>query len=330
MRVPLCDLSNAGSSTAGCDQPAPLISVIIPHLNDLRRLTRCIEALNAQSLERETFEIIVADNGSDCGIEAVERAAEGARVVSVLEKGAGPARNGALALARGQILAFTDSDCIPDRNWLVEGRAALESSDLVGGRMFLSVADPARPTAVEAFELVFAFDNKRYVERMGFSVTANLFVRRAVGETIGGFQVGVPEDVDWCRRARSAGFRLCYSPQAIVAHPARHSMHELISKWQRLTEEAYGDLQVNGGKRWMWLARSAAVLISPLYDAIRVMTTHRLTGSAPRLAASMVLLRIRALRAWWMLQLLGQTSTSHYAERLAWMHAIAGGVPKVR
>ena len=330
MRVTIGDVQNADSCTGFGSQPAPLISVIVPHLNDLYRLTRCIEALNAQSFPRQAFEIIVADNGSDCGIEAVERAADGARVISVLEKGAGPARNGALALARGLILAFTDSDCTPDRNWLVEGQAALETSDLVGGRMYLTVADPARPTAVEAFELVFAFDNKRYVERMGFSVTANLLVRRSVYEAIGGFQVGIPEDLDWCRRARRAGFRLCYSPQAVVAHPARHSLQKLISKWQRLTEEAYGDLQVNGGKRWMWLARSAAVLISPLYDATNVLTTRRLTGFAPRLAASMVLFRIRALRAFWMLQLLGRSSTSHQPESLAWGHAIASGVPKVR
>lgn len=311
MPVAICDVQKAESCSGYNSPPAPLISVIVPHLNDLTRLTRCVKALNEQGLQRKEFEIIVADNGSDCGIEAVKRAAEGARVISIPEKGAGAARNGALELARGHILAFTDSDCTPDQNWLVEGQAALGASDLVGGKILLTLAEPARPTAVEAFELVFAFDNKRYVERMGFSVTANLLVRRSVYEAIGGFQVGIPEDLDWCRRARRAGFRLCYSAQMVVAHPARHSLPELISKWQRLTEEAYGDQLANGGGRWMWLARSAAVFISPFYDAMRVMTTRRLTGVAPRLAASLELFRIRFLRAWWMLQLLGRSSTRH-------------------
>lgn len=330
MRVTSGDFPNADSTTDYNSQPVPLISVIIPHLNDLQRLKRCVEALNAQSLPREAFEVIVADNGSDCGIEAVKRAAESACVIPVLERGAGPARNGAVAFARGRVLAFIDSDCIPDPNWLAEGNAALETSDLVGGRIVLTVAAPEQPTAVEAFELVFAFDNRRYVERMGFSVTANLLVRRSVYEAIGGFRVGVPEDVDWCRRARRAGFHLCYAPRAVVAHPARQTFQQLISKWQRLTKEAYGDLQANGGKRWMWVARAVAVLASPLYDATKVITTRRLTGLAARLAAVRVLFRIRALRTGWMLQLLVGNRNSHPPETLEWVHAIASGVPKVR
>jgi hypothetical protein len=304
------------------------MSVIVPHLNDLQRLSLCVEALNSQSFEREAFEIIVADNGSDCGVAAVESAAVGARVISVLEKGAAPARNGALALARGRFLAFTDSDCVPDPHWLAEGRAALETSDIVGGNIRLTVSNPTRPTAVEAFELIFAFDNKRYVERLGFSVTANLFAKRAVYDTIAGFQVGIPEDMDWCRRARRAGYRLSYAPRAVVAHPARHDMPELISKWRRLTAEAYGDLRLNGGNLWTWIAKSAAVLVSPLYDAAKVLASRRLSNSAPRLAALMVLFRIRALRAAWMLKLLGRSRNEGNSDRLPWISASGAKPPK--
>lgn len=330
MRVSLRDVCNARSRADLAGLPAPLISVIVPHLNDLQRLSHCVKALNAQSLSRQAFEIIVADNGSDCGIAAVERAAVGARVISVLEKGAAPARNGALALARGRFLAFTDSDCVPHPHWLAEGRAALETSDIAGGSVRLTACNPARPTAVEAFELIFAFDNQRYVERLGFSVTANLFAKRAVYDAIAGFQVGVPEDLDWCRRARQAGFRLSYSPRAVVAHPACHDMRELISKWERLTAEAFGDLRMNGGNLWIWIAKSAAVLVSPLCDVAKVMTTQRLTGIAPRLAATVVLFRIRALRASWMLQLLRRSSAMHYDKSLPWADTEISSIPNVR
>lgn len=303
------------------DQPAPLISVIVPHFNDVQRLARCVQALNAQSVQRDSFEIIVADNGSPCGIEAVGRAAFGARVISVREKGAGPARNGALGLARGCLLAFTDSDCVPDPNWLAEGRTALETSDIVGGHVGVTVSDPRSPTPVEAFEMIFAFDNKRYVERLGFSVTANLFARRAVYDSIGGFKVGIPEDLDWCRRARQAGFRLSYAHRAFVNHPARHDMQELISKWHRLTAESFGDVRMNGGNIGMWIAKSAAVFASPLRDATRVMTTRRVKGVAPRLSATAVLFRIRALRALWMLRLRRQSSVMQYDKSVTWMDA---------
>ncbi|MEZ5855665.1 MAG: glycosyltransferase [Hyphomicrobiaceae bacterium] len=280
---------------------SPFVSVIVPHLDDVVRLSRLMSALSAQTWPRDAFEIIVADNGSGCGIDVVRAAARGARVVAAPERGAGPARNHALAFATGSILAFTDSDCLPDPDWLAQGVAALAAADFVGGAMTVTVGDAARPSPSEAFELVFAFDNERYVAQLGFSVTANLFVRRDVMAAVGGFRTGVPEDLGWCRRARALGYRIGYASGATVQHPAREGFEALARKWRRLTDEAFADWCDGGQSRALWALRALGVLVSPVWDGARVARSSKLRGAGQRMVAAAVLLRLRALRSRWMM-----------------------------
>ena len=145
------------------ENPAPRISVIVPHYNDLERLDACLAALEVQSLPRDSFEVIVADNRSPVGMDEVVRVvgARG-RVVDAPVAGAGMARNSGVEHARAPVLAFTDCDCVPGPHWLEHGVAALESADFVGGRMRVLVDNPAHMSGAEAFEAVFAFDNRGF------------------------------------------------------------------------------------------------------------------------------------------------------------------------
>ena len=186
---------------------APRISVVVPHYNDLERLGRCLAALNAQTMPREAYEIIVADNNSPCGMAAVEQTVEGrARIVTAMTPGAGPARNAGAEAAQGEILAFTDSDCVPEPDWLERGVAALTSADFIGGGMKVLVPGGRPMSGAEAFETVFAFDNERYVKRLHFTVTANLICPRDLFFKVGPFRTAVSEDNEWCWRAREKGF----------------------------------------------------------------------------------------------------------------------------
>src|ERR1700729_1481424 len=112
-----------------------LVSVIVPHLDDYDSLDTCLELLQAQSFPSDRTEIIVADNGSSRGFDAVRRVVGSrGRVIEVAERGAGPARNAAVRASRGEALAFIASDCRPDERWLEEGLAELSQADFVGGR----------------------------------------------------------------------------------------------------------------------------------------------------------------------------------------------------
>jgi glycosyltransferase involved in cell wall biosynthesis len=171
---------NLAVSTCDHDAEAVVrVSVIIPNYQDLENLDRCLTHLEAQTIERDAFEIVVSDNASPVGLAAVEAAVAGrARVVLSREKGAGPTRNVGVAASRGRILAFVDSDCRPDPTFLEEGVRMLDRFDVVGGAIRVDVEKPGRPTPSEAFELVFAFQNEQYIKKKGFSVTAALLVIR--------------------------------------------------------------------------------------------------------------------------------------------------------
>lgn len=275
----------------------PKVSVVVPHYNDLKSLDLCLEALSNQTFAREDVEIVVADNASPQGEAALRELIAGrARLVVVEMRGAGPARNGGVAASRGTILAFTDCDCQPDSAWLAEGVRVLEEADFVGGRMDVLVDDPQHLTAAEAFEMEFAFDNEGYVKRAGFTVTANLFCSRELFDAVGGFEVGVPEDKEWCARARSMGYKIGYAPGAIVGHPARRSWDELFAKWRRLSSEAFTlAVQEPGGRR-RWLLKTCALPMSALAHTPRVLASRRLVTFRQKAAALAALYRLRIWR----------------------------------
>lgn len=272
------------------------ISVIVPHYDDLPGLDRCLTALNEQSVPRSSYEVVVADNLSPCG-EAAVRAVIGdrARLVLAPEAGAGPARNAAVAAAQGSVLAFTDADCVPDRGWLAAGLAALKIHDIVGGAVTLLFTGTTKSGA-EAYEAVFAFNNRRYIEREGFSVTANLFCRRDVYAATGPFHVGMSEDRDWCLRARALGYRLGYAPDARVAHPARKDWRALLMKWRRLNAELYANTLMSPAGRLRWLVATAAMPLSVMVHLPRIIASPALAGAAERVRGAATLARLRLWR----------------------------------
>ena len=283
--------------SAGAPLGAGLVSVVVPHLDDYDNLDACLTLLKAQSFPAERTEIIIADNGSSRGIEAVRRivGARG-RVIEVAERGAGPARNAGVRASRGEAIAFIDSDCRPDRRWLEEGVAELKLADFVGGRVDVLVEDPRRMTPAEAFERVFAFRNERYVKKLDFTVTASMFVWRSVFDAVGGFVNGVPEDKDWCVRARRQGYRIRFAPNSITGHPARRTMPELKRKWRRLVLESYEGSRRDGKGAARILLRQWAALLAVAPQAFLPLTSRRLSGIRNRLAAIGALAELRAYR----------------------------------
>lgn len=276
------------------EQPAR-VSVIVPHYRDVTGLDRCLTALKAQTWPH-AFEIVVADNDSPEGEQWVRDAIAGrASLVVVKERGAGPARNGGVAASTGEILAFTDSDCVPEPQWLSEGLAALRSADFVGGGVEVLVDDPRRVTPVEAFERVFAFDMRHYAEKLGFAGSGNLFVSRRVFEAVGGFRAAVSEDRDFSWRAQAMGFRLGYRDEARVGHPARRTWPELRAKWRRVNRESYA-LAADAGRTWVWALRAVLLVPSIAAHAPKVLASKELLTLEQKMAAIGVLARSRLWR----------------------------------
>lgn len=276
----------------------PFVSVVIPHYGDGNNLRRCLDSLQGQTWPADRFEVIVADNNSAGGAEAVAKIAPGIRVVPAVEQGAGPARNAGAIFAKGSVLAFIDSDCTAAVGWITAGVTALQRYDYVGGQVITVTPDPTRITVAEAYEAVFAFNTKKYIEEDKFSVTANLFVPRAIFDEVGGFRKGVSEDMDWCRRANALGYRLGYADAAIVRHPARHDWGELVQKWNRIIPERFRLESERPGWRWRWLCHMALIAISPIPHSFRVFFNPSLPGLRPKALGLAGLFGIRFYRAW--------------------------------
>jgi glycosyltransferase involved in cell wall biosynthesis len=286
----------------------PSVSVVIPHYNDLGGLGRCYVRLQAQTWPKDDLEIVVADNNSTCGMDAVRSVVPSAIVVPAPVQGAGPARNAGVAASRGRILAFLDSDCVPEPEWIMEGVKALKRYDFVGGQVITFARRPDRPSPTEAYESVFNFNFRRYIEKVGFTGTGNMFVPRLVFDRVGGFRTGVAEDIDWSFRARTLGYQIGYAGRAVVGHPARRNWSELEQRWARMEAEHFLLWRERRYGRVLFALRALVMPVSAVPDVGKVLLTSRLSGPRARLGAIAVLFRLRVWRAWRMLWLVWQDS----------------------
>lgn len=275
-----------------------VVSVIVPHFNQAALLALCLESLERQTLPRSRYEIIVGDNMTPGGVDDLKAKFPRVLFVEAHERGAAHARNAALGIAKGAVIAFTDADCIAAPDWLETGLAGLDGADLCGGRIDVTAADARSLSPVEAFERVFAFRQRDYVESKRFAATANLFARRAAADAIGPFTNGLSEDVDWCRRGAALGLRLAFNDRSIVSHPARRDWSELVRKWDRIILERWNGFATETPlRRPLWLLLAAATAFSAVPHLARVAFSPELKRLRDRAAAAGVLTRIRFWRA---------------------------------
>ena len=215
------------------------VSVIIPVFNDSEKLALCLGALSRQTYPADLFEVIVVDNNSTDSVESVMSGFPGVRLERESHQSLTAARNAGISAAHGEIFAFTDADCIPDGSWIAEGVKAFSSAGhcgAVGGKIELFFRDRLRPTSAEIFESLFAFRQDEIIKRYHQVATANAFTSRSIIEEVGDFDASVLSggDMEWGRRVCAAGYSLCYAPSAIVKHPARATLRDLLNKHMRV------------------------------------------------------------------------------------------------
>lgn len=298
---------------------APLVSVIIPHFNQPDYLRKCLASLPApDGAGVPTYEVLVVDNGSKVLPEAVVAEFRQVRLLQETEPGPGPARNKGVAEAKGKYLAFTDADCVIDPSWLPGLVAFFEShpdAHAVGGDVFILRGDPDHATSLEAYEGVYAFRTRMYIEKMGFTATNNLAVRASAMAHVGPFGgKAIAEDRDWGLRARDLGMPVHFADDMIIHHPARATFADLCKKWDRHTSHDYTDIHAKSLGPLRWLGRAGALAVSPLAEIPRILRADRISGTRERLLAFWVLLKIRLYRAGIMLRMAVSKKT---VERMA-------------
>lgn len=241
-------------------ESCPLFSVIICTRNGRARIGRCLQA--AQAMNGGSYEIIVVDDGSDDGTgDLVAADFPGVRLIRLAPSGLSAARNAGAAQARGDIFAFTDDDCEPDREWLLRLQRVFAT-----GR-YAAVGGPNLPPAPRSWEeaVVCAapgapshvmLDDEEAEHLPG----CNLAVTRAAFVEIGGFDPmfrTAGDDVDFCWRLREAGHRLGFAPGAFVWHWRRPSVRAFLRQQRGygaaerlLIAKHPGKFSKRGGARW--------------------------------------------------------------------------------
>lgn len=244
--------------------PAPLadprISVIVCTRNGRRRIGGCLAA--CAGLADANHEVVVVDDGSRDGTaDWVAAHHPEVRLVRCGAVGLSAARNAGAAAADGGILAFTDDDCEPDRDWLGELRRAFGSGAFaaVGGpnlapeprswQEAVVCAAPGAPSHV-------LLDDVEAEHLPG----CNLAVTRVAFAAVGGFDprfTTAGDDVDFCWRLRDAGFRLGFSPAAFVWHHRRPTVIRFLrqqagyGRAERLLLAKHPQrFSAGGGTRW--------------------------------------------------------------------------------
>jgi len=255
----------------------PFVSVIVAVYNDTARLARCLAALEKQTYSADRYEVVVVDNNSDVPVTSAIGPFPHARFEREPTPGHASACATGVRLARGEILAFTDSDCLPEPGWLAAGVACLcgtPGCGLVGGQVELFAADPQHPTAAELLSIATHMKHGHFIEQSHWALFVNMFVDRRVMEKAGPINPRVDNgDIEWSHRIHAAGYRLAFAPDAVVHHPARsrflqhcHRTIRFALHWQQLR-------QIGGlgrGARF-WIGQH---LVWPLRDIYRCLLCH--------------------------------------------------------
>jgi glycosyltransferase involved in cell wall biosynthesis len=232
----------------------PKVSVIVCSYNGGKTLRDCLESLDL--VDYPDFQVVLVDDGSkdntqqivtDFEASRTKRAAAGAKLPEFVNirqpnMGLSYARNAGAAAAQGEIIAYTDSDCMADPDWLYYMVGTLLSGDYVG------VGGPnISPPAVNWVQAAVSAAPGGPSHVLLTDVVAehipgcNMAFHRAAFESVGGFDSEyrkAGDDVDFCWRLQTNGGVIAFSPSAIVWHYRRFTLQAFKKQ-----QEGYGEAE---------------------------------------------------------------------------------------
>jgi glycosyltransferase AglE len=201
----------------------PFVSVIVPAYNAAGFISKLLDALQVQDYPEDKREIIIVDNGSKDNTKAIATKYPFILLEENEIQSSYAARNKGIAAAKGDIIAFTDADCVPVSSWITEGVKSLtaEQAALVAGDVRFVYS--AKTTATEIYDSITHMQMEADVCQKGVAPTANLFVKRQMFAQIGLFDGRVKSggDFQWTGKATAKGYKLTFSKAAAVHHPTR-------------------------------------------------------------------------------------------------------------
>ncbi|WP_439481067.1 glycosyltransferase [Cyclobacterium plantarum] len=222
------------------------LSVIVPYYRDYNRLIQLLDCLKQQQLVSDLFEVIVVNNDAETPLGLPKDFSPNFSLIILEEPRSGSyaARNKGIAHARGDIVAFTDSDCLPDKTWLSNALEIFDKDSqkklgILTGPVPLFYKDPKKLTAAEVYEKYTGFTTEAYAKD-GYAITANWFSYSDVLVEFNGFNENLKSngDSDLSKKI-TRHYEIQYSPNVIVRHPSRYLASEVVYKYRRVLGGTY-------------------------------------------------------------------------------------------
>jgi cellulose synthase/poly-beta-1,6-N-acetylglucosamine synthase-like glycosyltransferase len=210
-----------------------MISIIVPSHNAAQSITACVTALCQQETAVPYEIIVVADGCTDATAQLAEAA--GARVLQQAQQGPAAARNVGLHAAQGDIICFTDADCVPRPDWLAAMIAPLQADpEVVGVKGIYATCQKELTARFVQLEYEDKYDRLLRFDHISFMDSYSAACRRQVLLEIGGFdehfKTASVEDRELSYRLAAQGHKMVFQPRAVVVHSHTPSLAGYIRK----------------------------------------------------------------------------------------------------
>ncbi len=210
-----------------------LVSIIIPTYNGAKRIRKCLDAVTQQDYKNE-YEIVVVDDGSKDNTAAVVEKYQAVRLVRQKNAGPAAARNKGAQHANGEIILFTDDDCVPKKDWLQQMLKPFADTKIVaakGGYLTKQSQLIARFVQLEYEDKYRLLEKESYID---FIDTYSAAFRREVFIKYGGydhsFPVACAEDIELSYRMSSEGEKMVFQAKAQVYHTHPETLINYLKK----------------------------------------------------------------------------------------------------
>lgn len=216
------------------DANPPTATIIIPARNAAGTIANCLKACQQQDgIDRATYEIIVVDDGSMDGTAQIAQQAGADKVLRHPQaQGAAAARNSGLNAAQGELVFFTDADCIPAATWLAAMQTPFADPELVGCKGIYASKQKELVARFVQLEYEDKYDKLRPQPTIDFIDTYSAAYRRDVLLKNEGFDTRIfyVEDQELSFRLAAQHCKMIFVPQAVVYHLHSHTLRGYARK----------------------------------------------------------------------------------------------------